>query len=70
MAFLVLFLGVRLAVTFHLPARVFEVSTLVLAEGSLVGLSLGDRAEIGMAGIRISMLKLGMGEMKLSRACI
>jgi hypothetical protein len=35
MAFLAFFLGVGLAVTFHLPAQVFEAPTLALADGSL-----------------------------------
>jgi hypothetical protein len=38
--------------------------------GSLVDSSPGGQAETGMARIEIPPLKLGMGEMKLSNACI
>jgi hypothetical protein len=52
-------------VAFRLPARVFRALALAPTEGSLVHLSLGGRAKIG-----ISSLKPGMGEMKLYNACI
>jgi hypothetical protein len=43
---------------------------LALAEGSLMDSPLGGQAKIGMVGIEMSPSKLGMGEMKLSKACI
>jgi hypothetical protein len=55
---------------FRLPARVFRALALALAEGSPVDLSPGGQAKTGIAGIRISPSKPGMGEMKLSNACI
>jgi hypothetical protein len=39
-------------------------------EGSLADSSPGDRAETEMVGIRTSPSKPGMGEIKLSKACI
>jgi hypothetical protein len=43
---------------------------LAPVEGSLSASSPGGWAETGIAGIGISPSKLGMGEMKLSKACI
>jgi hypothetical protein len=59
-----------LVVAFHLPTRVFEPLALVLIEGSLMGSSLGDQAETRAAGVRMSLSKPGMGEIKLSKAYI
>jgi hypothetical protein len=39
-------------------------------EGSLAGSSPGGQAKTRMAEIGMSLLKLGMGEIKLSKACI
>jgi hypothetical protein len=69
-AFLAFFLGVGLAVAFHLLARVLDAPALDAAEGSSMALPPGERAEMGMAEIGMSPLKLGMGEMKLSKSCI
>jgi hypothetical protein len=55
---------------FPFADRVFKALALTLAEGSLVDSSPGDWPETGMAGIRMSPSKPGMGEMKLSKACI
>jgi hypothetical protein len=38
--------------------------------GSLTNSLLGGRAKTGMTRIRMSPWKLGMGEIKLSKACI
>jgi hypothetical protein len=46
------------------------VPVLAPAEGSLSASSLGCWGKTGMAGIRISPSKPGMGEMKLFVACI
>jgi hypothetical protein len=70
MVFLALFWGVGLAVAFRLPARVFKVMALAPTEGSLIDSSPGVQAKTGMAWIGISLLKPGMGEMKLSIVCI
>jgi hypothetical protein len=59
-----------MAVTFLLLAQVFEVLALAPVEESLMDSPLGSRAEIGMAGIRMSPSKPGRGEMKLSKASI
>jgi hypothetical protein len=67
---LAFFKGIRLVVAFCLSARVFKVITLASTDGSLIGSSPGGRFKIGMAGIRISPSKPGMGEMKLSNAYI
>jgi hypothetical protein len=69
-AFLAFFWGVGLVAAFHLPARVVKALALALADGSLADSPLGDRAEIGIVGIRMSSSNPGMGEMKLSKACI
>jgi hypothetical protein len=53
-----------------LPARVLGVLTLAPVEGSLSASPPGGWAETRMAGIGISPSKSGMGEMKLSKACI
>jgi hypothetical protein len=68
MVFLACFCGVRLAIFFFLPAWVFKA--LALVEGSLVDSSLGGQAKTRMVGIGMSPSKPGMGEMKLSNACI
>jgi hypothetical protein len=57
-------------VVFRLPAQVLEVLVLAPVDGSLVTSSLGGWAETGMAGIGMSPSKPGIGEMKLSSACI
>jgi hypothetical protein len=69
-AFLAFFLGVGLAVAFHLLARVLDAPALDAVEGSSMALPPGERAEMGMAEIGMSPLKLGMGEIKLSKSCI
>jgi hypothetical protein len=48
----------------------FEVPALAPVEGSLVGSSLGDHAETEIVRIGMSPSKPGMGEIKLSKACI
>jgi hypothetical protein len=53
-------------VAFHLLARVFDVRTLALAEGSSMASPPGGRAKMRIAGIGMSPSKLGIGEMKLS----
>jgi hypothetical protein len=53
-----------------LSARVFEILALALGEGLWIDLPLGGRAETWMAIIGILLSKPGMGEMKLSKACI
>jgi hypothetical protein len=70
MAFLVFFGGAGLAVAFYLPARVMRALASALAEGSLLDSSLGGRAKTGMVRTGMSPSKTGMGEMKLSKACI
>jgi hypothetical protein len=57
-------------VAFRLPARVLRALALTPAEESLVDSSPGGWAKIGMAGFGMSPSKPGMGEMKLSKACI
>jgi hypothetical protein len=57
-------------VAFCLPARVFEELALAPTEGSLTDSSPGGQAKIGMVGNGMSASKLGMGEIKLSKACI
>jgi hypothetical protein len=69
-AFFTFFRGVRLAVAFHLPARVLEALALALTDGSLVDSPPGHRAKIGIAGIGMSPSNPGMGEIKLSKAYI
>jgi hypothetical protein len=69
-AFLAFFWGVRLAVAFRLPARVFEASELALTNRSLADSPPGDLAKFGMARIRMSPSNPRIGEMKLSRAYI
>jgi hypothetical protein len=69
-AFLAFFEGVELAVAFHLPAQALRALAPALTEGSLIDSSSGGRAETGMVGIEMSPSKPGMGEMKLSKACI
>jgi hypothetical protein len=68
--FLALFWWVGLVVAFCLPTWVFKELALAPTTGSLVGSSPGGRAKIGMAGIGMSPLKPGMGEIKLFKACI
>jgi hypothetical protein len=67
---LVFFDGVRLAVAFHLPARVLTTPTLALVEGSLSASPPGGWVDIGTARIGISPSKPAMGAMKLSKACV
>jgi hypothetical protein len=57
-------------VTFHLLARVLTTSGLALVDGALSALPLGGWVETRIARIGMSPSKLGMGEMKLSKACI
>jgi hypothetical protein len=57
-------------VAFCLPTRVFEALALAPAEGSLTDSSPGGQVKIGMARIEMSPSRLGMGEIKLSKACI
>jgi hypothetical protein len=59
-----------LVAAFHLLDQVFEALALALKEGSLTGSSLGSWAKTRMAGMRMSPLKTGMGEIKLSNASI
>jgi hypothetical protein len=59
-----------LAVAFHLPARVMRALASALVKGSLLDSSLGGQAKTGMARTGMSPSKTGMGEMKLSKACI
>jgi hypothetical protein len=57
-------------VAFRLPAQANGVPTLASVEGLLSASPLGDWAETGIARIGMSPSKLGMGEMKLSKASI
>jgi hypothetical protein len=57
-------------VAFCLPTRVFEALALALAERSPMDSSPEGRAETGAARNGMSPLKLGMGEIKLFKACI
>jgi hypothetical protein len=59
-----------MASAFQLLGRVFEALALALMEGSLVGSSLGGRAETRMTGIGMSPPKPGMREINLSKAYI
>jgi hypothetical protein len=70
MVFPAFFGGFGLKVTFYMPAQVFKMLALAPMEGSLIDSSPGGRAEIGIAEIGISPLKLGTEEMKLSKTCI
>jgi hypothetical protein len=69
-AFLAFFWAVGLVAALRFPARVLDTPTLTSADGSLTDSQLGDRAETGTAGIRMSPSNPGMGEMKLSSAYI
>jgi hypothetical protein len=71
-AFLVFFWGVEVIVALcpPPPPRVLDALALALDYGSLVDSPLGDRAETRITGIGMSPSNPGMGEMKLSRACI
>jgi hypothetical protein len=53
-----------------LQARVLGVLALDPARGSSKGSVPGSHAEIGMAEIRTSPSKPGMGKIKLSKSCI
>jgi hypothetical protein len=68
--FLALFWGVRLPMAFYLPARVFRVLAPALVKGPLVDSLPEGRAKTRIARIRMSPLKPGTGEMKLSNVCI
>jgi hypothetical protein len=57
-------------VAFCLAAQLLNVPALASVEGSLSASPPGGRAETRIAGIRMSPSKLGMGEMKLSKAWI
>jgi hypothetical protein len=59
-----------MASAFQLLGRVFEALALALMDGSLVGSSLGGRAETRMTGIGMSPPKPGMREINLSKAYI
>jgi hypothetical protein len=74
-AFLVFFWGVEVIVALCRPPpppppRVLDALALALDYGSLLDSPLGDRAETRITGIGMSPSTPGMGEMKLSRACI
>jgi hypothetical protein len=55
---------------FWLLARVHDVPAPDPVEGPSEDSTPGSRAETGMAGIKISPLNLGMGEVKLSKSYI
>jgi hypothetical protein len=59
-----------LAVAFCLAAQLLNVLALASVEGSLSASPPRGWAETGIAGIRMSPSKPGMGEMKLSKAWI
>jgi hypothetical protein len=64
------FLGVGgVAVTLCLPARVLDVPTLGPCYDAPTGSTLKVQANRGTAVIGVSPTKLGIGAMKLSRAC-
>jgi hypothetical protein len=69
-AFLFFFWRVGLVAAFRLPAHVLEALTWALAERSLADSPLGDWAKTGMVGIGMSTSYPGIGEIKLSKACI
>jgi hypothetical protein len=60
-ALLAFFRAVGLAVTLHFPTWVFLVLALAPTKGSLADSLPGGRVEIGMARIRTSLSKPGMG---------
>jgi hypothetical protein len=53
-----------------LPALVFDARTLAPVVGSLMDIPTAGQAKTGMVGIGMSPSKLGMGEIKLYKACI
>jgi hypothetical protein len=57
-------------VTLHFPDWVFYAPALAPIDGSLADSTLGDRVETGIVGIGMSPSNLGMGEIRLSKACI
>jgi hypothetical protein len=69
-AFLAFFWGVGFADAFHLHARVFDGPALAPADGSLADLPHGDWAKTGIVGKGMCPSNPGMGEVKLSKACI
>jgi hypothetical protein len=69
--FLAFFWGViRLAVAFCLPTWDFKELALTSTEGSLIGSLPGGQTETWTTEIRMSPLKPGTREIKLSKACI
>jgi membrane protein implicated in regulation of membrane protease activity len=66
---LTFFGGAGAVVALCLLARVLEDPALEPTVESSANSPLGDRDEIGMAGIMISPSKPGIGKMKLSKVC-
>jgi hypothetical protein len=64
--FLVFFWGVRVAVAFHLPIRVFDAP----ADGFPADLPHGDWAGTRITRMGVSPSNTGMGEIELSKAYI
>jgi hypothetical protein len=60
-AFLAFFWGVGLTIALRFPAQVLDTPALALADGSLAGLPLGDRADTGIVGIGMSPSNPGLG---------
>jgi hypothetical protein len=65
----IIFGGGRVATALRLPAQVVEDPVLWPFDESSADSTLEVRAETGTVGIGESLLKSGMGAMKLSRAC-
>jgi hypothetical protein len=68
--FLAFFDGVSITGALRFPTRVFDPPALASVVGLLADSLLGGRAETVIVGIGISPSNPGMGEMKLSKACI
>jgi hypothetical protein len=68
--FLAFFDGVSITGALRFPTRVIDPPALASVVGLLADSPLGGRAETVIVGIGISPSNPGMGEMKLSKACI